>query len=58
VSKTGKKFWVEAKMRSVVGLLGKTEHGGTKSTDAMSELVRHLNAALAKPAARTKGSSS
>jgi hypothetical protein len=51
VSKTGKKYWVEAKMRSVVGLLGKTEHDGTKSTDATSELVKHLNAAFAKPAA-------
>jgi hypothetical protein len=51
VSKTGKKYWVEAKTRSVVGLLGKTEHDGTKSTDATSELVKHLNGAFAKPAA-------
>jgi hypothetical protein len=51
VSKTGKKYWVEAKMRSVVGLLGKTEHDGTKNTDATSEMVKHLNGAFAKPAA-------
>jgi hypothetical protein len=51
MSKTGKKYWVEAKMRSVVGLLGKTEHDGTKNTDATSEMVKHLNGAFAKPAA-------
>jgi hypothetical protein len=51
VSKTGKKYWVEAKMRSVVGLLGKTEHDGTKNMDASSELVKHLNGAFNKPAA-------
>jgi hypothetical protein len=50
VSKTGKKYWVEAKMRSVVGLLGKTEHDGTKNSDATSEMVKHLNGAFAKPA--------
>jgi hypothetical protein len=51
VSKTGKKYWVEAKMRSVVGLLGKTERDGTKNIDATSELVKHLNGAFGKPAA-------
>lgn len=49
--KTGKKYWVEAKMRGVVGLLGKTEHDGTKNPDATSELIKHLNGAFAKPAA-------
>lgn len=51
VSKTGKKYWVEAKMRSVVGLLGKTKDDGTRNTDATSAMVKHLNAAFAKPAA-------
>jgi hypothetical protein len=54
VSMTGKKYWVEAKMRSVVGLLGKTEHDGTKSTDPTSELVKHLNSAFTKPAANER----
>jgi hypothetical protein len=50
-SKTGKKYWVEAKMRGVVGLLGKTVYDSTKGPDPMSALVKHLNAAFAKPAA-------
>jgi hypothetical protein len=50
VSNTEKKIWVEAKMRSVVGLLGKTERDGTKSMKATSQLVKHLNAAFEKPA--------
>ena len=49
--KTGKKYWVEAKMRGVVGVLGKTENDGTKNPDATSSLVKHLNGAFAKPAA-------
>jgi hypothetical protein len=49
--RTRKKYWVEAKMRSVVGVLGKTENDGTKKADATSELIKHLNAALKKPAA-------
>ncbi|MDD3182746.1 MAG: SEC-C domain-containing protein [Alphaproteobacteria bacterium] len=48
--KTKKKYWVEAKMRSVQGILGKTEYDGTKKPDATSELIKHLNAALKKPA--------
>lgn len=48
---TGKKYWVEAKTRGVVGLLGKTEHDGTKNADATSELIKHLIGALNKPAA-------
>jgi hypothetical protein len=51
VSKTGKKYWVEAKTRGVVGLLGKTVHDGTKKNEATSQLVKHLNGAFAKPAA-------
>jgi len=41
--KTGKRYWVEAKMRAVTGLLGKTEKDGTKKVDPTSELVKHLN---------------
>lgn len=50
---TGNKFWIEAKMRGVSGLLGKTERDGvpaSKSGKATSMLVPHLNAALKKPA--------
>ena len=49
--KTGKNYWVEAKMRGVAGLLGRTVHDGTKNADATSALVKHLNGAFAKPAA-------
>jgi hypothetical protein len=48
--KTGKRYWVEAKMRAVVGLLGKTDSDGTKKSDPTSELIKHLNEALKKPA--------
>lgn len=54
VSKTtGQKYWVEAKMRSVAGVLGKTQYDGVKPTDrdATRNLTVHLNGALAKPAA-------
>ena len=49
--RTGKKYWVEAKMRSVVGLLGKTAADGTTDPNPISRLIPHLNSALAKPAA-------
>jgi hypothetical protein len=48
--KTGKRYWVEAKMRAVLGLLGKTENDGTKNSDPTSELIKHLNDSLRKPA--------
>ncbi|SRR5579883_466618 len=48
---TGRKYWVEAKMRSVVGLLGKTIADGTSDANPISRLIPHLNSALAKPAA-------
>lgn len=48
--RTGKKYRVEAKMRSVRGLLGKTEKDGTPDTNPISHLNKHLTAALAKPA--------
>jgi hypothetical protein len=48
---TDKKYWVEAKMRSVSGLLGKTEvDGGTDTSKPTSQLSKHLNQALKKPA--------
>jgi hypothetical protein len=49
--RTGKKYWVEAKMRSVVGMLGKTQRDGGTDRKPLSRLVPHLNDALAKPAA-------
>lgn len=54
VSKTtGKKYWVEAKMRSVAGVLGKTRNDGAKPTDRdpTRNLTKHLSSALEKPAA-------
>jgi hypothetical protein len=48
--KTGKRYWVEAKMRSVKGLLGRTAADGGADDDALGRLIPHLNAALAKPA--------
>ena len=47
---TGKKYWVEAKMRSVSGVLGKTDADGTKDNNPLSHLSRHVTAALKKPA--------
>lgn len=50
---TGQQFWIEAKMRSVAGLLGKNNTDGVSSETAKkpaSELVKHLNAAFKKPA--------
>jgi hypothetical protein len=48
---TGKRYWVEARMRSVAGLLGKTARDGTSDPDPISRLVPHLNGAFRKPAA-------
>lgn len=53
VSKTtGKKYWVEAKMRAVEGLFGKTSQDGVKATerDATGNMTAHIKAALLKPA--------
>lgn len=47
---TGKKFWVEAKMRGVVGVLGKNETNGTKRKDPTSSLSSHVKSAMEKPA--------
>lgn len=48
--RTGKKYWVEAKMRSVSGILGKTDADGTKDENPLSHLSHHVTAALKKPA--------
>jgi hypothetical protein len=45
---TERKYWVEAKMRSIAGVLGKTEGNDRKP---LKMLVPHLNKAFAKPAA-------
>ena len=37
--KTARRYWVEAKMRGVEGLLGKTEKDGGKNRDALSRLI-------------------
>jgi hypothetical protein len=50
-STTGKRYWVEAKMRSVTGLLGKTTADGGADDKPLARLIPHLNDALAKPAA-------
>ena len=47
---TGEKYWVEAKMRSVSGLMGKTKVDSAKGENPLSQLTKHLNQALAKPA--------
>lgn len=48
--RTGKKYWVEAKMRGVTGLLGKTDIDGTSNSDPTCMLSKHINGALKKPA--------
>ena len=49
---TGKKYWVEAKMRSVAGLMGKTKKDGASPTaKPNARLSAHLRDALRKPAA-------
>ena len=49
-TETGIRYWVEAKMRSVPGVLGKTTADGSPSNDPTSQLTRHLSEALKKPA--------
>ena len=48
--RTGKKYWVEAKMRGVAGLLGKDRADGTTDTNPISHMIPQLNNALQKPA--------
>jgi len=47
---TGKRYWVEAKMRSVAGMLGRTAADGGSDRRPLSRLIPHLNGALRKPA--------
>ena len=47
---TGKRYWIEAKMRGVAGELGRTAADGTRSSRPLSSMVKQLNAAFAKPA--------
>ena len=47
---TGRRYWVEAKMRSVIGLLGRTQADGGVDDNPLSRLIPHLNGALRKPA--------
>jgi hypothetical protein len=49
--RTRKKYWVEAKMRSEAGLLGKTlADGAPPGAKPTSRLMEHLRGALSKPA--------
>lgn len=48
---TGAKYWVEAKMRSVAGLLAKTDADGSRSKDPTDRLSEHVRLAFQKPAA-------
>jgi SEC-C motif len=49
--RTGKRYWVEAKMRGVAGLLGKSEKdGAAPDAKPTSKLSDHLRDALSKPA--------
>lgn len=46
---SGKRYSVEAKMRSVNGLLGKTEKDGSNDQKPLSKIITHLHGALKKP---------
>jgi SEC-C motif len=47
---TGKRYWVEAKMRAVAGVLGRTERDGGNDLNPLSRLNKHITEALRKPA--------
>jgi hypothetical protein len=47
---TGKRYWVEAKMGYVTGVLKKTKRNGGGGRKTLGRLIPHLNDALAKPA--------
>lgn len=47
---TGKVYWVEAKMRGVAGVLGKTSADASKGSDPTSQISKHVREALKKPA--------
>lgn len=46
---TGKRYSVEAKMRAVAGMLGRTTHDGGSDEKPLGRLIPHLCAALRKP---------
>lgn len=50
--KTGRRYWVEAKMRGVEGILGRTAADGVsqKVVDPTTRVTEHINKALKKPA--------
>lgn len=49
---SGRKYWVEAKMRSVAGLLGKDiRDGATSDHDPSKKITEHVAMAFQKPAA-------
>lgn len=52
--KTGKKYWVEAKMRAVSGILGKTTKNGTSRKDPTCMMSKHLHDAFLKPASNER----
>jgi hypothetical protein len=47
---TGKRYWVEAKMRAVAGFLGRTKRDGGDEHNPLSRLNKHITDALRKPA--------
>lgn len=47
---TGEKYWIEAKARSVSGVLGKTKADSAKRSDPTLQMTKHINEALLKPA--------
>jgi hypothetical protein len=47
---TGKKYWVEAKMRGVAGQLGRTKRDGGSEQHPEGRIIRHLSGAFGKPA--------
>jgi len=49
--RSGKKYWIEAKMRSVAGVLGKTKADGAPPTSKpTAQVTTHINKAFEKPA--------
>ena len=50
--RTGKKYWVEAKMRAVAGLFGKDRSDRASNPNALSQMIPQLNNALQKPGGR------
>lgn len=48
---SGEKYSVEVKAKAVEGFFGKHSNNSSKSSDPTSELIKHLNKSLKKPAA-------